>query len=168
MLIDTSDLKTFPVIIEQAVIKYVNSLPEYVLKKIIDHPIQSSRDVRCAIEDYMTQYKAESLYQEILHALEQCSFIAFHATRLISLDYIKTNGIKTIEWSWYSNMLSQYLNCCGISADDVNKALDLIKHEYDRKCEKHKPICFFLHSCFLIGKVHLVTINFVKTLVGSW
>lgn len=156
MLIDTSRHETFPLIIEETVKTYIDNLPQDVLKKIVAYPVQYSNDVNCAIEAYISSYKAEYLYQEILPIMEQCGLIAFHATRLTSREGVYHTGLKAINWSWYGQMISQYLYNCGIYAEDVNKALSLIKQEYDRKYKKYNPL-------FLFSSVELVN---TKDMIG--
>lgn len=144
MIIDISNAKTFPPEVEQIIINYIERLSQETISKIRERKVQYSNDVRCAIEDFLSPYKAELLYKELLGLMETHDMICYHSTKLLDKSNVLDNGLQPNEWNWYSQMLACTFRKLGLGQEDLNKAMDLVKHEYDRKYIEREPsLCFY-------------------------
>ena len=71
MVIDVSQPKTYPTELERIVSEYFTELPATIKDKIRSEKIKYNVDVRCAIEDYVGIFKADSLYNQLLDIMKE-------------------------------------------------------------------------------------------------
>lgn len=143
-MINVKDLSSIPPEIEQAVAEYTYNLPRDVISSIKSASIKNDSDVRCAIEGYFAPYKAEILYRNVLVCLGKCNIRCFHATRLVDENDVWTNGLQTNSPERYFARLSSSMQKLGIQQKNTEEAIELVKHEYNRKYGSSKPqLCFF-------------------------
>lgn len=147
MQIDVVDEKSFPEDIKRNVFEYLSSLPKDIEKRILEKKIDYSIDIRCAIEDYLAPFKAQTLYEKVISVLDDCSIISYHATKVINTASIEKYGLHTNSWEWYSKYLADSLKALTFDDNTVRSALALVEKEYDRKYLNNRrtaQICFFL------------------------
>lgn len=106
--------------------------------------IEYEIDVRCAIEDYVGPYKAGALYNELVDIMKDYEIIVYHSTKVLNKACFINDGLQPNEWNWYEKTLTKTLKELAVGEEDLNKAINLIKHEYDRKYIDREPaLCFF-------------------------
>lgn len=143
-MINVERITTIPSEIQRSVAKYINTLPAEVLSEIKSRNVNHDNDVRCAVERYMTAYKAPGLYGEISSCLQQHSIQCFHATRVLNKRDILNCGLIANDWNRYSMLLKATLETLGVPEDEITKALQCVWHEYRSKFLEPRPqICFF-------------------------
>lgn len=143
-MIDVTDLSSIPPEIEQAVAEYTYNLPHNAISSIKSATIKNDLDVRCAIERFFAPGKAEILYKKVIASLEKCDICCFHATRLVEENDVWANGLQTNSPERYFARLSSSMQKLGIQQKSTEEAIELVKHEYNRKYGGRKPqLCFF-------------------------
>lgn len=143
-MIDVSNPDTIPVQIENAFLRYVDALPSDAVSKISEHKAEYTLDVQCAIEDHMGPFKADALYDDILFYLESDSIRCFHATRILNDQTIWNNGLTANSWDKYSLVLEKALHEIKLSENTIERAVQCVQYEYNRKYSGRTPqICFF-------------------------
>ncbi len=146
MLIDVTDEKSFPREMGVVITDYLSNLPDSVTRDVGAKDITYSVDVQCAIEDYLSPYKAEPLYSEVMSILHKCSIISYHATKVLNEEDILKEGLRANSWNWYSDKLTNVLLALSVVRADAVKAVDIIKKEYNRKYSdigRTFQLCFF-------------------------
>lgn len=148
MMIEADNPKTFPEELRRAVEDFIAELPPDSITKIFEYKIEYGSDVRCAIEDYMSPFRAmaEPLYKTVLECLEQHSIKCFHATKVLNESQIWNNGLKANDWEGYSAALAQTLRTLGVDDAAARDAIDCVQREHVRKFDARKEkseLCFF-------------------------
>lgn len=144
MVIDVSRPSTYPAELENVVVDFFSKLPEEIKIKIKEEEIKYEVDVRCAIEDYVGLYKADVLYNKLAEIMKEYDLIVYHATKVPSTTCFMNEGLQPNEWNWYEQTLAKTLKELGIDGVDLERAINLIKCEYDRKYIDREPmLCFF-------------------------
>ncbi|MBQ1171940.1 MAG: hypothetical protein IIX48_05000 [Lachnospiraceae bacterium] len=144
MVVDVSRPSTYPAELENVVVDYFSKLSDEVKAKIKAEEIEYEIDVRCAIEDYVGPFKAESLYNELVDIMKDYEIIVYHSTKVLNKACFINDGLQPNEWNWYEKTLTKTLKELDVSEEDLNKAITLIKHEYDRKYINREPaLCFY-------------------------
>lgn len=148
MFIDADKPDTFPVEIESAVVQYIMTLPQDIVKKISNYKIQYDIDVRCFVEDYMAPFniRTEILYADVLRIMEEYDLVCFHATKLLSRKEVYVAGLRTNDWKRYSDMMKKTFDKVGLLSDSINEAMGFLKHEYEYKYfdkDRNAQLCFY-------------------------
>lgn len=144
MVIDVSRPSTYPAELENIIMNYFSKLSEEIKTKIKAEEIEYEVDVRCAIEDYVGPHKAEALYNKLIDIMKDYEIIVYHSTKALSNSCFMKDGLQPNEWNWYEQTLSKTLKKLGAGEEDLNKAINLIKREYERKYINREPaLCFF-------------------------
>lgn len=145
MLIQSNEPSTFPRELKDLVVTYIESLSQNIINDIQNYKIEYSSDVFCAIEKHLGLYRADALYEQILEILESVDFEVFHASKVLSANDFE-GGLKTNEWTAYSNMMCKTLKKLGATTADIETAKSLIEKEYQRKytnLDLDPSLCFF-------------------------
>lgn len=144
MVIDISNTETYPVELEVSILKYIDGLSQTTKDIIKQEKIEYSSDVRCAIENYLCPSRAESFYAQLIDIMEKYNLICYHSTKVLDINSILDKGLHPNEWKWYSQTLIDAFRNLDINEVDLIKAMDLVKHEYERKYIEREPaLCFF-------------------------
>lgn len=144
MLIDTEESSSYPEALRKAVCQYIRENLDAVEKEIKTRTIEKDSDVRCAIEDYLREFKAERLYRELSRMMSDYAMVCYHATKVLCRAQIVENGLRVNEWEEYSKAMREVLTALG--APNIEEAMEYIREEYERKyvCLNVKPqLCFF-------------------------
>lgn len=83
--------------------------------------------------------------------MEGYEIICYHSTKVLNTNCIMNNGLQPNEWNWYKQSLIKTFMELGINEDHLKRAMDLIKHEYDRKYINREPALCFYSDLSLIG-----------------
>lgn len=144
MIIDVSSPRTYPVELEHILVEFFSKMPEDIKKKIEKKKIEHEVDVRCAIEDYVGPFKVEELYKSLIEIMKNYDLIVYHSTKVLDKGCFLKDGIHPNEWNWYEKTLIKTFKNIGISKQEMNRAMSLIKNEYNRKYIGGKSVlCFF-------------------------
>lgn len=148
MLIDVSNPNTIPEEVGKFILAHFSTLPLRNVEEIKGRKIEYVKDVRCAIEKYYKPYKDEVFYNELIEILKKHELMCFHATRMYSFEKVEKEGLKTNEWSNYSDNLRCVYEAIGMDEKMIDKALDAVQKEYKRKYENYErnsQLCFFVN-----------------------
>lgn len=144
MVIDVSQPKTYPTELERIVSEYFTELPATIKDKIRSEKIKYDVDVRCAIEEYVGIFKADSLYNQLLDIMKNYEIIVYHSTKVLDKSCFLNNGLQPNKWNRYEQTMIEVLKALDVSVEESNKAIKLMQHEYNRKYVDREPIlCFF-------------------------
>lgn len=144
MLIEADNPSTYPCIAQNVVYQYISNNHSSVEEQIKGKTVQNDSDIRCAIENYLSPYKAETLYGDLLSIMAENEIVCYHATKVLDCQQIREHGLKVNEWSGYSRMLCKVLN--DLNVKDVDKAIERVHNEYERKYGHlgiTPQLCFF-------------------------
>lgn len=144
LLIDTEKTSSYPEALRKNICQYIRANLDAVEKEIKARTIEKDSDVRCAIENYLLEYKAELLYRELSKIMAECTIVCYHATKVLCRAQITKNGLRVNKWEEYSKTMRDALTALG--ASDIKNAMMCIRKEYERKyiCLNVKPqLCFF-------------------------
>lgn len=169
MLIDISEVNTIPVEVKNKIYESFSALSNDVVNRIKCQKVNHNNDILCAIEDYYGLFRATGFYDELNTILEKHDLVCYHATRVASKSILLKNGLKTNEWDVYClNLKNVYLNA-GVSEEKVQEAVDIVKHEYDRKYsgyDRKAQLCFFTNLSMLEGE-HAAYDQFCESIGGE-
>lgn len=167
--IDFSDSGTYPEELEKIITDSFGALPTHYERDIRQHDIQYASDVGAAIEKYYRPYLQEQLYSDCSSVLKDCHMIAFHATRVLNPQLIHHFGIGPVDWDAYQRLLIDALNKLSLSKNQIDEAVALVKHEYQRKIgtQNISPLCFFSQFCQLDGGETAGYDQFCQTVGGE-
>ena len=144
MLIDTENPSSFPSTMQDIIYDYLVEHLSSVEAKIKGTSLEYDSDVRCAIEDYLRPIKAEPLYRQLRGIMDRNNIVCYHATKVLNCKQIIEDGLRVNEWNRYSVSIRKTLN--ELNAADVDRAIECIHKEYERKYELNgvePQICFF-------------------------
>lgn len=143
-MINCSKPSTFPSPIKDIVIQYIEeNLLNIGLETQICN-IKYDNDVQCILDKHLLPCKAERLYTAVLNELQKSTFELYHATKTLSVQKIRDEGLRTNDWVFYSDYIMNTLIQLGIIKDDLDLAISYIQSEYNRKYSKKSPqLCFF-------------------------
>lgn len=131
MLIDTESPSTFPSAMQDIIYGYIVDNLSSVEAKIKAALPENNSDVRCAIEDYLRPTKAELLYRQLWEIMEENNLICYHATKVLERQQFIEDGLRVNEWNRYSASIRNSLE--SLNAPDVDRAVECIHKEYERK-----------------------------------
>ncbi|OUQ62831.1 hypothetical protein B5E53_17015 [Eubacterium sp. An11] len=140
MLIDTEKVSSYPEAMRKAVCQYIRANLHAVEKEIQTKTIEKDFDVRCAIENYLRECKAELLYRELSKIMSDCTIVCYHATKVLCRAQIMENGLRVNECEEYSKAMREVLMALG--ASNIEESMGYIRKEYERKYVKPQ-LCFF-------------------------
>lgn len=132
-MIDVADVKTIPVEVKDIILNSFESLPISVVNEIKSTEIQYPCDVMCAIEDRYSPRGNINFYDKLISTLEKYDIVCFHSTKMLSKDCILEHGLKVNDWERYRNNLIMVYRTLGYTEDKIEKAIDIVNHEYKRK-----------------------------------
>ena len=152
MLIDVSDASTIPIEVKNKIYQSFSALSNDVVNRI---KCQKENHILCAIEDYYGPFRATRFYDELNTVLEKYDLICYHATKVCSKSILLKTGLKTNDWDVYcSNLKSAYMNM-KFPDEEIQKAVDIVKGEYNRKYAGHDrkaQVCFFTNMSMFEGE----------------
>lgn len=148
MIIDVSQVDTFPTNIEKVVFNYFDNMLQEAVASITSNVISYESDVRRSIEKYVSPFSASAyaLYDELKEVMREHELICFHSTKILDKNSILKNGLKTNSWETYKGNIRNTYMQLGVKQSKIDVALSLIQHEYERKylLDERKPqLCFF-------------------------
>ena len=146
MLIDTENPSTYPSAMQETVYQYIADNLSHIEAQVKENIVENDSDVRCAIENYLSPFKAESLYAQLLKNMAEHEMICYHATKALDQKQIMKSGLRASKWSLYSVSLRKTLEVLG--AEDVDSIIDCVHKEYERK---HQPVNYKPQLCFFSG-----------------
>lgn len=142
-MIDLGDYNTIPVEVSLVVRNFVDQL-SLKSELIQEEPPLSDIAVRCRLEDYINPVNVPELYATIANILNQEDILCYHATKVLSVETIKNEGIRINAWEQYSNNVKEALELAGVSSAEIEETLQLIKHEKKRKEPNGRDrLCYF-------------------------
>ena len=142
-MIDLTDYSTIPAIVGSVVRSFVDSLPDKNVLMQDGPPLYNSM-VRCRLEDYIRPYRVPNLYETLGSILDREEIVCYHATKLLSPERIKSEGLRTNDWERYSGDIREALEKGGVPAAEIEEALQRIKHEKVRKEHNAQDrLCYF-------------------------
>lgn len=155
MLIDVSDASTIPIEVKNKIYQSFSALSNDVVNRIKCQKANHNNDILCAIEDYYGPFRATRFYDELNTVLEKYDLICYHATKVCSKSILLKTGLKTNDWDVYcSNLKSAYMNM-KFTDEEIQKAVDIVKGEYNRKYAGHDrkaQVCFFTNMSMFEGE----------------
>lgn len=155
MLIDVSDASTIPIEVKNKIYQSFSALSNDVVNRIKCQKANHNNDILCAIEDYYGPFRATRFYDELNTVLEKYDLICYHATKVCSKSILLKTGLKTNDWDVYcSNLKSAYMNM-KFPDEEIQKAVDIVKGEYNRKYAGHDrkaQVCFFTNMSMFEGE----------------
>ncbi len=128
MAIDISDAKTYPTDVMKIILSYSRRLPQ---TNILQSKIQSDIEVECNVRNLLDTFTLESLYDEIIPIFEQYELICYHSTKMLDRNIVLKNGLRINEWDSYSENMVNIFRRFGMDDDNLNQAMNYIKHQYD-------------------------------------
>lgn len=169
MNIDSANPETFPKELESTIVEHFKYLPSKVSDQIQSAKIKYENDVKCAIENYVGPFscKSESLYQSLLPIMEKFNIICFHSTKLLDTHSIYETGLWVNEWSTYSKLLKQCFQMYNFNGEKLEKAMSLIKHQYDYKYSDREKMLFFFSNLSLINTEYAGYEQFCESIGGE-
>lgn len=169
MNIDSANPETFPKELELIIVEHFKNLPPEIITQIQSQKINYENDVRCAIEDYVGpfSYRSESLYQSLLSIIEKFNIICYHSTKLLDTSSIYKTGLWVNEWSTYSELLQQCFQRYNFNGKKLEKAMLLIKHQYDYKYSDGEKMLFFFSNLSLIDTEYAGYEQFCENIGGE-
>ncbi len=155
MLIDVSDVSTIPIEVKNKIYQSFSALSNDVVNRIKCQEANHNNDILCAIEDYYGPFRATGFYDELNTILEKYDLVCYHATKVSSKSILLKDGLKTNDWDVYcSNLKSAYMDM-KLSDEEIKKAVDIVKSEYNRKYagyDRKAQVCFFTNMSMLEGE----------------
>ena len=155
MLIDVSDVNTIPVEVRDKIYQSFSALSNDVVNRIKCQNANHNNDILCALGDYYGTYRTTRFYDELNAILEKHDLVCYHATKVSSKSMLLRDGLKTNDWDVYcSNLKSAYMNM-KLSDEEIQKAVDIVKSEYNRKYagyDRKAQVCFFTNMSMLEGE----------------
>lgn len=152
MLIDVSDVSTIPIEVKNKIYEAFSALSNDAVKRIKCQKVNNNYDILCAIGDYYGTSRATGFYDELNTILEKYDLVCYHATKVSSKSILLKDGLKTNDWDVYcSNLKSAYMNM-KLSDEEIQKAVDIVKSEYNRKYAGYDgkaQVCFFTNMSML-------------------
>lgn len=170
MIIDVSDISTFPAEIGQKIWEKFQGLPCSIVSKIKEYEIEYDRDVRCAIEKYVGPSIAYHFYRELCVLFEKHEMVCYHSTKILDKNIILSNGLQTNEWDTYSNNIIKTLHTLEASEEEINQAVEAIKMKYDWKYPSHgreAQLCFYSDTDLLSEDMHAGYEQFCENIGGE-
>ena len=150
-MIDLTDYTTIPVAVSQVVKDFLDCLPNKN-DLLRDTPPSYDLMVRCRLEDNIKPYRAPNLYEALGSIFDREEIICYHATKLLSLETIRSTGLRTNDWERYSSNIKEALDKGGASATEIEEALRRIKYEKERKDHNGRDrLCYFANTKSFVG-----------------
>ena len=142
-MIDLTDYTTIPAAVGSVVRSFVDFLPSKNTLAQKEPPLYNSI-VRCRLEEHIRPYRVPNLYETLGSILDKEEIICYHATKLLSPEKIKSEGLRMNDWERYSGNIREALEKGAVPAAEIEEALQRIKHEKTRK-EHNGPdrLCYF-------------------------
>lgn len=166
-MIDLTDYKTIPSEVGFIVREFVDQLPNKG-SLIQDEIPPSNIEVRCRLEDYFRPSSVPALYESLASILESEEIIVYHATKVLSPDKIKYEGLRINSWEHYSNYVNEAFIKGGISEVETEVALHHIKTEKKRRDHFGQDVlCYFANRISFSEEERTGYLHFCQNIGGE-